>query len=145
MSSPENPAVYVAQAVVDYLNSVAFSQSFVATRSYRPATELNNSSMLRVLVVPKGVEYEIASRAVVQDEVQIDVGIHKKVGTLSVEIDRMMGLVMEIVEALRAPELFASHYWVKTENVPIYSPDHLDQANEFLSILTVTFRAQVTR
>jgi hypothetical protein len=33
-----------------------------------------------------------------------------------------------------------SAMWVKTENLPIYSPEHLETKQVFTSLLTFTFR-----
>jgi hypothetical protein len=30
--------------------------------------------------------------------------------------------------------------WLRTENVPIYAPEHLDELRQFTSVLTLTFR-----
>lgn len=142
---PESPITLVAQAVVDALNAGTYSQSFVATRAYRVAPELNDPKVLRVAVVPRGIEYGVIGRGAVQTEIQIDIGIHKKVELTMGPLDAAMALVEEIALSLRVPQLFGVYQWVSTANVPIYSPDHLDQAKEFLSILTVTFRAVVAR
>jgi hypothetical protein len=98
------------------------------------------------MVIPRGVTHVLATRAGVQLDVQIDIGIQKKSILSNSSLDVLMGLVEEIVASLRQPGLtFAGFSWVSTENSPIYSPDHLDQAKEFLSILTLTFRALVAR
>ena len=141
----DSPIILVAQAVVDALNAGVYSQSFVATREYRVAPELEDPKVLRVVVVPRGVEHTIATRAGVQTDVQIDIGVHKKIELSKAQLDAVMGLVEEISLSLRSPQLFNGYSWVTTANVPIYSPDHLDQAKEFLSILTLTFRAVVVR
>jgi hypothetical protein len=136
----------VAQAVVDLLNTGVYSQSFVAARAYRVDMELQDSSALKVLVVPRGVAHILATRSGVQIDVQIDIGIQKKSALSNSALDSLMGLVEEILSSLRQPGLtFAGFMWVSTENSPIYSPDHLDQAKEFLSILTLTFRAVAVR
>ena len=141
----DSPIILVAQAVVDVINAGSYSQSFVVSRSYRVAQELHDPKILRILVVPRGVEHVIASRAGVQTDIQIDIGIHKKVDLTNAQLDAMMVLVEEISLSLRTAQLFGGYQWISTANVPIYSPDHLDQAKEFLSILTLTFRAVVAR
>jgi len=92
----DSPIILVAQAVVDALNAGVYSQSFVATREYRVAPELEDPKVLRVVVVPRGVEHTIATRAGVQTDVQIDIGVHKKIELSKAQLDAVMGLVEEI-------------------------------------------------
>jgi len=141
----DSPITLVAQAVVDAMNSSSYSQTFVASRAYRVAPELEDSKILRVVVVPRGATHVIGSRDGVQTDIQVDIGVHKKVDLSVVTLDVMMGLVEEISKSLRTSQPFGGFQWVSTENVPIYSPSHLDEAKEFLSILTLTFRAVVER
>lgn len=141
----DSPITLVAQAVVDTLNSTTYSQSVVATRTYRPVFELDDPKIIRIIVVPRGVTHAIESRDGVQTNIQIDVGIYKKTDLSMTSLDMMMGFVEEISKSLRSSVLYGGFQWVATENVPIYSPENLDQAKEFFSILTMTFRAVVER
>ena len=77
-----------------------------------------------------------------QSDVQIDVAVQKKLGQPggNAEIDALMALVQEIAEFIRATGRFGSAAWVRTENLPIYSQEHLGQLNQFTSVLTLTFR-----
>jgi hypothetical protein len=137
-----SPIIEVADAVVSLINSTAYSQSVSAVRTYRVDLELQDLVAIKVLVVPRGIEQALEARSLILSDIQIDIGIHKKVSSLSnTVLDSMMGLVEEVGISLRTSQPYAGFGWVSTENVPIYSPDLLDQAKEFLSILTVTFRA----
>ena len=51
-----------------------------------------------------------------------------------------MGLVQEIAEFIRATGRFGDAAWVKTDNSPIYSQEHLGELRQFTSVLTVTLR-----
>jgi hypothetical protein len=141
----DSPITLVAQAVTDTINSTVYSQSVVAIRTYRPVFELDDPKIQRVYVVPRGVLHAIESRDSVQTNIQIDIGIFKKVDLSLASLDVMMGLVEEIAKSIRTSVLYGGFNWVETANVPIYSPDNLDQSKEFLSILTLTFRAVVPR
>jgi hypothetical protein len=131
----------IADAVVAALNGQTFSQPFTAARAYRAAFDLQEMKDLRVTVVPKGLELTTAGRGVAQSDVQIDIGVQKKLTTGDdVEIDELMGLVQEIVEFVRATRQFGDAVWVKTENTPIYSQEHLGELRQFTSVLTLTLR-----
>lgn len=141
----DSPIVLVTQAVVDAINGGTYSQPITASRVYSILNELHDPKILKVLVTSKAAEHSVASRSAVQIDIKVDIAIYKKVGLSVAELDAMMGLVEEVSLELRKPQLFSNFSWVSTENAPIYSPDFLDQAKEFLSILTLTFRALVER
>jgi len=136
----------IADAVVAELNDHAFSQAVTAQRLYRPVFELPDMKTLHVSVVPKGVEMQGASRTLIQHDYQIDVGVQKKLPTSpsgdNAEIDTLMALVEEVADFFRQRRLQAmpNVVWVKTENQPVYSPEHLEQLRQFTSVLTLTFR-----
>jgi len=131
----------VAQAVVAALNSHMFSQPFTAARAYWPVFDMKDMTDLHVTVVPKGVELTTAGRGLLQIDVQIDIGIQKKLaGGDNAEIDALVGLVQEIAEFVRATGRFSGAAWVKTENTPIYSQEHLGELRQFSSVLTLTLR-----
>ena len=138
-------AIDIADAVVTALNGQGFSQPFTAARAYRPAFDLREMKDLHVTVVPKGVELTTAGRGFAQSDVQIDIGVQQKLATGDdAEIDVLMGLVEEIAEFVRATRQFGDAVWVKTENVPIYSQEHLGELRQFTSVLTLTLRVMTT-
>ena len=131
----------IADAVAAALNGHTFSQPFAAQRAYLAAFELKELKDLRVAVVPKGVEMTTAGRGISQSDVQIDVGVLKKlVSADNAEIDALMGLVQEIAEFVRATGRLGGAAWVRSENLPIYSTEHLAEMRQFTSVLTLTFR-----
>jgi hypothetical protein len=112
-----------------------------ATRAYRPAYDLKDMKDLHVTVVPKGLEMAMAGRGLAQNDAQIDVAVQKKLASAdNAEIDALMGLVERIAEFVRSRGRLADAAWVKTENVPIYSLEHMEQLRQFTSVLTFTFR-----
>ncbi|HUT57738.1 MAG TPA: hypothetical protein VNA25_07785, partial [Phycisphaerae bacterium] len=118
----------IADAMVAALNGYAFGQAFTAVRAYVPTFELKDMKDLHVTVVPKGMEVSIAGRGYFATDVQIDVAVQKRLATAdNAEIDALMGVVQEIAEFLRRQERFASAAWIKTENLPIYSAEHLGE------------------
>lgn len=131
----------IAEAVVAALNGHTFSQPFTAQRAFRPVFDLAEMKDLHVTVVPKGVELSTAGRGLAQSDVQIDIGVQKKLAAGdNAEIDALIGLVQEVAEFVRATGRFGDAAWVKTENTPIYSQEHLGELRQFTSVLTLTLR-----
>ena len=131
----------IAGAVVTALNGHTFSQPFTAARAYLPVFDLKDMKDLHVTVVPRGVEMTTAGRGLAASDIQIDVAVQKKLsGADNAEIDALMGLVQEIAEFIRSTGRFGDASWVRTENVPIYSPEHLGELRQFTSVLTLTLK-----
>jgi len=136
----------IADAVAATLNDPGepgFSQSFTAERKALPAFELGDLAGLHVTVVPKGTEITGASRSLSQHDVQIDVGVQKKVGSdLEADAAALCGLVEEIAVFLRRRPLTGvpGAAWVRSVNEPVYSPEHLAEKRLFTSVVTVTYR-----
>jgi hypothetical protein len=138
----------IADAVVAELNGPRppgqeFSPAFTAVRAYRPQFELPDLKTLRVTVVPKAIEITGMARTVNQHDVSIDVAVQKKVAAADdAELDALMVLVERIADLfrLRRLSMFPTALWQRTLNVPIYSPEHLEQKQVFTSVLTLSFR-----
>jgi hypothetical protein len=149
-----NIIVDTADAVVAALNGHEFSQSFTTQREYRVEYNLKDMKDQRVTVVPKAVEMTTAGRGLAQNDIQIDLAVQKKLTACDngacgersrTEIDALMGLVQEIAEFVRATCRFGlplggDAVWVRAENAPIYSQEHLGEMRLFTSVLTVTLR-----
>jgi len=141
-----SPISTIVDAVVAALNSHSFSQPFVAKRCYVPTFDLKDMKTLHVTVVPRGVEVSTVSRSLIQHDIQVDVAIQQKLPAPAdpagdqAFIDTLMGLVQEVADVLRAAGRFGEAQWVKSENKPIYSPEHLEQLRQFTSVLTLTLR-----
>ena len=131
----------IAGAVVTALNGHSFSMPFTAQRAYLPVFDLKDMKDLHVTVVPRGVEMTTAGRGLAASDIQIDVAVQKKLTSAdNAEIDALMGLVQEIAEFIRSTGRFGDGSWVRTENVPIYSPEHLGELRQFTSVLTLTLK-----
>jgi len=134
----------IADAVVADLNGHTFSQSLTAVRYYRPVFDLGEMQTLHVSVVPKGVTIERADRSRNQYDFAIDVAVQKKFESGdAAELDPLMSLVEEIADFFRLRRLasYPDAIWVRTDNVPVYAPEHLEEFRQFTSVLTLTFRA----
>ena len=133
----------IADAVVAEMNGHTFSQTFTAQRHYRPIFDLAEMQDLHVTVVPKGLAIERLDRSRNQHDVQVDIAVQKKCQAAdNAELDPLMVLVEEIADFFRIRRLAVcpEAVWIRTENVPIYAPEHLDELRQFTSVLTLTFR-----
>ena len=121
----------------------SFSQPFTPQRNVLPDFELADLQDLRVTIVPRGVEITGSSRTLSQHDVQIDVGVQKKLGSdLDAEVAELVGVVEEIADFLKRRPLAGvpGACWVKIANEPVYVPDHLAEKRLFTSVLTLTYR-----
>ena len=137
----------IATAVAAELNAApadTFEPPVLAVCSVLPVYELTQMADLKVTVVPKAVQIDGATRATSQFDVQIDVGIQRKLGSdLETEVAALLDLVDAIGQYLRnRPLPTAPHaMWVSTANEPVYAPEHLADKRLFTSVLTLTYRA----
>jgi len=133
----------IADAVVQELNAGSWSLPLSAERHYRPLFDLADMAALHVTVVPKGIVVERLDRTRNQEDVQVDVAVQKKFSTGdNAELDALVVLVQEIADFFRLRRLTAypAAVWVRSENVPVYAPEHMDELRQFTSVLTLTFR-----
>lgn len=133
----------IADAVVAELNAGSFSLSFTAERLYLPAFELADMQSLHVTVVPKSVATDAAARTQNQQDYAIDVAVQQKLtSTANAPIDALVTLVEELADHFRFRRLqnYPDAIWLKTEQQPVYAPEHLEQLRQFTSLLTLTFR-----
>ena len=134
--------IEIAEAVKDRLNTTNFGQSFVAQRKYVPVFELSEMDSLHVTVVPKATDAELADRARLQQDYQIDIGIQKRIDPDKTdEVDPLMTLVEKIADhfaALRLENPRAA--CIHVENRPVFDPEHMQQMRQLTSVLTLTFR-----
>ncbi len=139
----DSVAVQIANAVKNELNAQSFSQTFTAECEYLPVFELAEMKTLHVTVVPKSATYEIETRGLRRGEFAVDIAVQKKADRTNLaEIGGLMYLVQEIADVFVSRRLsqLPEAVWVRTENDPIYSPEHLDKFHQFTSVLTLTFR-----
>ena len=137
-------AMDIADAVVAELALGSFSQAIAPQRMVLPEFDLASLADLRVPVVPKATEITGRTRSVSQYDVQVDIGVQKKLGKdLDAEVPALCELVDEIAAFLNRRPLAAAPYaaWVRSANEPIYAADHLAEQRVFTSVLTVTYRA----
>ena len=138
----------LAAAVVTAMNGHAFSKTFTAVRSYRPVFAREELKTLHVTVVPGGYTMENAGRGQIQEDYTVEVAVMQAPEALSTAaLDALMGLVEEIRDFFlvnRRLATFSNALCLKAAFGPGsergYAPEHLDQLQQFTSILTLTFR-----
>lgn len=142
----------IAEAVKAALNAApdgTFSQAFEARRLYVPEDGLEALAELTVTVVPKANDRTPQTRAAVLKEIQVDVGVRKRLaqGTdpaaedANAEIDALMLVVEEVAGHLDHLDVPAANArWVATTNDPVYDMERL-RGGEFASLVTLSFKA----
>ena len=134
----------IAEAVKVALAGGSFNVSFTPAREYLPAYDLEDLADLKVVVVPKGRDESLAGRGVNQTEAQVDIGVMKKLTDLTpATVDPLIALVEEIVAFFRRKNLTADSEtaaWIRTENDPLYSTEHMQKFRQFTSVITLTYR-----
>lgn len=133
----------IADAVVAGINEAELSQSVTAARTFLPVFDLEDMQDLHVTVVQRGVTTPPGGRGHNQHDYAIDIAVQKKLDAVSnAEVDTLLGLVQELADLFRFKRLTEPPYaaWLNTENVPVYSPEHLEQLRQFTSVITITFR-----
>lgn len=133
----------IAAAVVSEINAAELSQPVTAERTFLPVFDLEDMQDLHVTIVPRGVTTLPGGRGHNQHDYAIDIAVQKKLDAVSnAEVDTLLGLVQELADLFRFKRLTdaPNAAWLKTENVPVYSPEHLEQLRQFTSVITITFR-----
>jgi hypothetical protein len=139
--------VDIADAIVAELNGHAFSKPFTALRSYRPLFEREEMKDLHVTVVPAGFTLELAGRNQSQTDYVVEVGVQHAPETFdTAAMDALMGLVEEIVAFFKFRRLVAYPSAVCMKAALAtgcergYAAEHVDQLQQFTSVLALTFR-----
>jgi hypothetical protein len=124
-----------------FLNGASLTPEFTAERTLLPRYDLKALKTLKVSVVPKGRKITQGTRVHTIDEIQIDIGIQKKISDDS-EVDGLLKLAEDICGLFKAERLegYPSAVCIKKENEPIYDPGHLRQFRQFTSVITLTFK-----
>jgi len=133
----------IAKSVVAELNKNEFSTPFEAVFSVKPGFELAQLDALRVIVVPKTLEIEAASRSSSKYLISVDIGVMRRLGQLTPEdaVETLGDIVDEVIEFLKQRTLdgFPAARCIAVTNDPIYIPDHLTQSRTFTSVVNVKY------
>jgi hypothetical protein len=129
------------------LNAETFTQTFTAEWHAAVRLKLSAGQLddLVVNVVAASRVMIPADRETDQNDIEISIGIQKKIGTRTTDRDEnveiMCGFVEEIVDALSRLQLpgIPSQY-IGIQNDPIYDTEQLVEDSVFTSVVTVTYR-----
>lgn len=142
-------SILIADAMVAFLNALTLSHPFTAERKYVPSYALEDLAAIRVPVVPRTLEQEMADRSRVDETYAIDVGILKHLNCSDDQVeaaaDPLMLFTQQLAEALRNQRTLsltggAVAAWTGLTNDPLYIPEHLTTMRQFTSVLTTTWK-----
>ncbi len=137
-------AITIADAVKDALNGEEFDEEFTAARTQLPEFQLRDMGVLHVTVVPRSDVAELLDRHSDIHLVGVDVAIQKRLSAVdNATLDILLELVQDIADFLNRRAM-GNAIWTKTENDPVYAPDHLREFRQFTSILKFTYRVKRT-
>lgn len=139
--------VDVAEAVKGRINAQLPGLGSPAVREHVPLYDLSTQGLdVKVSVVPKDVRIDRESRQAARWEIEIDVGVQRRVATAGLgEIDAMHGVVESVQDVLYGADLATTPVarFRSSAISPILVPDHVERMNTYTSVITVTYR--VTR
>ena len=138
----------ISDAVVAALNGHTFGMPFTAVRSYRPVYTREEMKDLHVTVVPGGYTMENLGRGQVQEDYTVEIAVQQAPETMgNAALDPLVGLVEEIRDFFLANRRLAAMPSVICLKAAFaagsdrgYAPEHLDQLQQFTSVLALTFR-----
>lgn len=151
---PAKLLIPIADAVAALLPAGTFAGAQAAERVYdweSLVEELQLEAKARVIVVPGGVGGEWESRADIEEEVLIDVGLCQKIKAAKAsekpELDALIELLEEIQQRLLinagGPRHLASDpdaVCTAAKIEPAYSPKHLRELRTYLGVVHCTFQ-----
>lgn len=134
----------IAAALVAEINGHEFSQEFEAARRYVVEFELEQLAELRVTVVPRAVDWAVASRSKGQYDYEFDVAIQKRSDPADLEAcDALMGLVEEVADFLRGLSRLAEYpagVITGVRNEPVYGYTQLATQRVLTSVIRLSVR-----
>lgn len=133
----------LADALVVELNNATFTPAVVAQRIYRPVHSLPQLDEIKLLVVPRSFATSATDRGADQLELQVDVGVRRRVRPDEDEdIDQMLSLLDQVSEWLNRRQLvqMPAARFLGLLAEPIYDPEDLDNRHVFTGVLTATYR-----
>ena len=136
--------IQAADAVVVILKSGTYCLTPTISRVILPmlTVEELEKRTLKISVVPKDVDSEIASRTEDFNEYKIDIGIQQKVNDIDTEVPTLLLFVKEVLNFIKRKKLPTTpqaHY-VRLQNKPIYDVKQLAEAKVFTTVITVTYK-----
>lgn len=135
----------LAHAVAVELNEADFAFLFAVTSGFAPIYTLKELQELRVTVIPRSVEREIASRAAVSRRLFVDVAVQRAVSPgpqRDVEVDELLAFTESLADYLnmRVLQDQPQFRWLGSSHDPMLDIERLYEQHCFASLLTLTYR-----
>jgi len=129
--------IQMAEAVLQKIKE-AFPD-IKAERRYVASLELKDTKETRIIVVPKDIGYERASRSQNNVSVSVDIAVMKKFQKGDAdELDPLCDLVEKLLKLFDSKPL-GDALCLKAQNEPIYAQEHYEKWRQFTSLITLTF------
>jgi len=139
--------VDIAEAVKNELSMhvAEFAETFTSEVKLLPKFDIKDLVDLCVIVVPKSKVIEPETRTETNNEIQIDIGVLKKLEGTQNEIDEQVIELLSFTESIsdflnqRVLDGEENARWMKTENDPLYGKEELHNSRVYISVLTLTY------
>ncbi len=110
-----------------------------AERQYVASLEIKDTKEARIIVVPKEINYDRASRSHNCVHVAVDVALMKKFQKGDAEeLDPLCEMAEKLIKLFDG-KMLVDILCVKAENTPIYAQEHYAIWRQFTSLVTLTF------
>ena len=137
-------AMELVNAVKTRLNSLAFSQTFTATRVYDLTAQVRDDGITHVDVGLFEEDGEIASRGSTNDEIAVSIAVRRKCDVSSNDVpDAMMALIEEFKDTFLGERLETASnggaFCHGFDRKPAYFPEHIRKFRQFTGLITLRF------
>lgn len=141
----DDPMVVIAKEVTARLKAASFCMPIDVSRTYKPRFNLKHEKGIKVSVTIGDFEETPLTRGDNQLEVQIDVGLQKRLRSNedTEEIDPLVKLVRQIRFTLRGKLQGCGASWIGMQTNGLFVADHLLTHKLFTSVNTFVYRQRV--
>ena len=134
------PALAIADALVNELNCTKFSREFQAARSYTPKRELAGTPKLAVDVMLADMDTSISTRGEDDETHTIAVAFHQRLdNTSNATVDPLISLVREVHDHCRKLQLAGARV-IGRKMKPRYDLDEMIEHKAFVAFLFLEFK-----
>jgi hypothetical protein len=132
------------EAILAAINAAGIAMPMTAYRTWRPTLE-GMDRRLRVMVVPRSYDRQMASRAALTRDLSVTVIIARHLEAIEpadilAEIDELDALVEQIESHLWSVRTFGPTAMTKAERADAAAFEQLDDTRQFIAGLTLTLK-----
>lgn len=136
---PDSALVSLCDAMVTHLSAQTLSKSFTVTKDYLPDFEREKLDSTEVTVYPQSQSVAFASRAADQYVYTVNIVIRGPIPpSANPDISAYLYFTQEVTDAV-ARQILSSASYTGLSNEPAYDLETLNERDEFLSVITVTY------